>query len=100
MKIIRPEQPQKQAIIVNNAAKDNPETLKKNEPVQNFLKDDLIQEPKSIEDVMNSVLNIGTKNITFTITLTKRQYELWVKKGSERWLKRELAGLNRKRKKK
>ena len=87
MKIIKPETPQKQEAKKEEKIIIEPATKK-----DENLKPDLIQETQSIEDIMNDVINKGTNNITFTITLTKRQYELWIKKGAESWLKKALVG--------
>ena len=57
---------------------------------------DLNKKEKTIEDVMNEVLEDNTKTVTFEITLTKRQYELYMKKGGICWLKKEIVGLNKK----
>ena len=65
---------------------------------------------KTIEDVMNSVtanyfstideLEENTNTVSFNITLTKRQYELYTQKGGICWLKKALVGQVRTKKKK
>ena len=117
MKIIRPETPQKQEVrkeeitqtsIIDGFEHERHIDIRYEEPkkeenltlvidgkeVTPFTKDNIEVEfePQSIEDIMNDVINNGTKNITFTITLTKKQYELWTKKGGEKWLKKALVG--------
>ena len=86
MKIIRPEQP-----------------IKKKEENHILGKDDktvwVEEMPQTIEEVMQEVLTTD-KNITFTVTLTKRQYEIYVQKGGEKWLKKKLTGQLNIRKKK
>lgn len=39
---------------------------------------------------------IDENKIKVEITLTKRQYELWNKKGGEKWLKKKLVGQKKK----
>jgi hypothetical protein len=97
MKIIRPEQPTKQKA---KNEKTQITIANNNEPLEKNYEWKLIDEPQSIEDIMNDVINNGTKNITFTITLTKRQYDLYLKKGGESWIKKALTGQNKKGKKK
>ena len=53
---------------------------------------------KTIEDVMNEVLQENSNNVSFTVTLTKRQYDLYLKKGGESWLKKALTGQQVKKK--
>lgn len=43
---------------------------------------------------------INENKIKVEITLTKRQYDLWIKKGGEKWLKKVLIGQQNKRSKK
>ena len=94
MKIIKPETPQKQEVNKEETSIINDKTFMKEvyKGVDFFNRQDAIQDTQSIEDIMNDVINNGTKNITFTITLTKRQHELWLKKGGEAWLKKALVG--------
>ena len=87
MKIIRPEYTPEQPKKVENT----PALVKK---VEN-----LVDDKTNINDyIMTEVLE-NTKDITFNITLTKKQYELWQKKGGIKWLKKALVGqrLNKKR---
>ena len=55
-----------------------------------------------IETLMSETqAEIDTNQIKVEFTLTKRQYDLWVKKGAERWVKKALVGqkMNGKKKK-
>lgn len=105
MKIVRPEQP----IIRKSTPEERQElaeeqaTLVLNNievpvvPVEDFELE--VNFPETIEDVMQSVLKENTKNVTFEVTLTKRQYELYLQKGGESWLKKALIGQVKKKKK-
>ena len=53
---------------------------------------------ETIEDVMDSVIEEYTDTIEFKIALTKKQYELWNKKGGLKWLKNALVRKSKKRK--
>ena len=53
---------------------------------------------ETIEDVMDSVIKEYTDTIEFKIALTKKQYELWNKKGGLKWLKKALVRKSKKRK--
>ena len=54
------------------------------------------KKPDTIEDLMTSMLPVQTepndKNVTFEITLTKRQKDIFDKKGGVNWLKKALVG--------
>lgn len=91
MKVIRPEIPEeiKQTSIINGF--EHYHFAERKSIIDE-------NEPQSIEDIMNDVINNNTKNVTFTITLTKKQYELWTKKGAEKWLKKALVGQANKKK--
>lgn len=112
MKIVRPEQP-----IVQKEEPKKEENLKvfidghevttfdDNYCVCKFQPSELIpisKPPQTIEEIMNNVLEENTNTVSFQITLTKKQYELWNKKGGLSWLKKALLGQVRttKRKKK
>ena len=116
MKIIRPEQPIKQEVnkeeitqtsIINGFEQERFAERKKiiaesklfidNKEVKpfevekvemNFIDD----KTNPIEYIMNEVIDENTNKITFLITLTKRQYELFNKKGGINWLKKVLVG--------
>ena len=56
--------------------------------------------PQNIETLMSETqAEIDTNQIKVEFTLTKRQYDLWVKKGEVRWLKKALVGIKVKKKK-
>ena len=55
--------------------------------------------PNTIDDLMNSVIEennnkekVDDKYVTFEVTLTKRYYDLYIKKGGDKWLKAKLLG--------
>ena len=99
MKIIRPEQPVKKidnkeenlTLIIDNH-EVTPFTEKTLEFSFNPEKEMLIDDyTKKMDYIVNETLE-NTKDITFTITLTKKQKELWDKKGGIKWLKKALVG--------
>lgn len=97
MKVIRPETSQKQEVKPIPIFKEenlSPESIIKKPFIP------VIDEPQTIEDIMNDVLNNSNKYITFSVTLTKRQYELYTQKGGICWLKKALVGQANIRKKK
>lgn len=63
-------------------------------PVQ-YLMDSVIADKDRI--INKEPVTMGNY-VRFEITLTKRQYELWQKKGGEKWLKRALVGQNNRKK--
>lgn len=92
MKIVRPEQPIK------------PKEEKRHELIEEHTKicqkeKLFFNEPQTIEDVMNAVLEETSNKISFPVTLTRRQYELYLQKGGESWLKKALVGQVKKKKK-
>ena len=44
------------------------------------------------EGLMDTLIKEESNTIHFGITLTKKQYEAWLKKGGVKWLKKALAG--------
>lgn len=85
MKIIRPEQPVKKI-------DDKEEIIGHKVIVNKDNNNELISDSTSvIKFAMYEALE-NTKDITFTITLTKKQKELWDKKGGIKWLKKALVG--------
>ena len=55
----------------------------------------------TIENLMDEIIKQKDDKIQVTISLTKRQYDLYVKKGGESWIKKVITGQkNRKKKKK
>lgn len=87
MKIIRPEQPEK---VETKLFIDNKEV--KPFKVEKVEVDYIDDKTNPIEYIMNEVINENTNKITFSITLTKRQYDLFNKKGGVSWLKKVLVG--------
>lgn len=77
MKIIRPEQP----------------IIKKKEEI-------IEDKNQTIENLMNEIIKQKDDKIQITISLTKRQYDLYLKKGGESWIKKALVGQANMRKKK
>ena len=58
-----------------------------------IIEDDEIKQENTIENLMDNLIQEQQKDkVTFSITLTKKQYELWEKKGAEKWLKKALLG--------
>lgn len=53
---------------------------------KNFCKD------QTIENLMDEVIKQKNDKIQVTISLTKRQYDLYVKKGGESWVKKAIIG--------
>ena len=114
MKIIRPEQPIKKQLLNEMTAisqecklydepqikqgddilvDDNTYKVKEVEPTENGV--DL-----TIENLMDEIIKQKDEKIQITISLTKRQYDLYLKKGGEAWLKKALVGQANMRKKK
>lgn len=113
MKIIRPEQPIKKKeenlTLIIDGHECTPVTKEEMEfeyyPDLEELGKETEQKyqdfaTKTIEDVMNEVLQENSNNVSFTVTLTKRQYELYTKKGGICWLKKALVGVKQSKKKK
>ena len=60
-----------------------------------------VEHPKlTIENLMDEIIKQKDDKIQVTISLTKRQYNLYLKKGGEIWVKRVITGQNNKKKKK
>ena len=80
MKIVRAE----------NIQVQKEENINKKEE-KNVLQDVVIDEKKeqTLEELMEETIN--ENKIKVEITLTKKQYELWKKKGEEKWLKQILT---------
>ena len=93
MKIVRPEQP-----ITREPLKEE-----KEEKEENLIIDDNNntekEKEKTIENLMNEIIKDNNK-VNITISLTKRQYELYTQKGGICWLKKALVGQVRTKKKK
>ena len=82
MKIIRPEQP-----IIKEKPKEEKLIIKPERDLG--ILDD---KPETIEDLMCNTLQDNLTTVTFSITLTKRQYDFYIKKGGLSWLKKVLTG--------
>ena len=72
---------------------DNTYKVKEVEPTENGV--DL-----TIENLMDEIIKQKDDRAQITISLTKRQYDLYLKKGGESWLKKTLTGVKTGRKKK
>lgn len=84
MKTVRPKQP----------------VFTKEAPKQVGLIESVLSEPIEIIGEEKKELFIEEENsITFTITLTKRQYNLYIEKGGLKWLKNAILGYKTKKKK-
>lgn len=97
MKIIRPEN-----VVVNEPKKEeNLSLIIDGHKVTPFTENtDLIIDDNTdeITEIMDSVIKDNVNTVTFKITLTKRQYELYTKKGGICWLKKVLVGQKMKKK--
>lgn len=112
MKIIRPEQPikkeqpkeEKLTLIIDGHevtqfTKDKVEqTFNPNEELidDNTGKDQTIE--KIMDDIIAEKTTLLEDKYQVTVYLTERQYNLWKKKGGEKWLKRALVGQQKVRK--
>lgn len=109
MKIIRPEQPIKKkeeniTLIIDgrevtqftNEELEQSFTYNTNEE----LIDDNTGKNQTIENLMDEIIKQKDEKIQITISLTKRQYDLYLKKGGESWIKKALVGQANLRKKK
>ena len=64
-----------------------------------IIEDDYIEPENTIESLMDNLIQEQQKDkVTFSITLTKRQYELYTQKGGICWLKKALVGQVKKKK--
>lgn len=95
MKIIRPEQPIKKQLLNEMTAISQECKLYDEELI-----DDNTSKDQTIENLMNEIIKQKDDKIQITISLTKRQYDLYIKKGGEAWLKKALVGQGNIRKKK
>lgn len=92
MKIIRPEQPIKKEITLEDVLIYQAEK-------EEELIDDNTGKDQTIENLMDEIIKQKDDRVQVTISLTKRQYDLYLKKGGEAWLKKALAGQKTKGKK-
>jgi len=97
MKIIRPEYtpPKKEEKTVDTFG-ENATLIIDGHEVTPF-ESAVIEQEFSIENLMEEVLQIKLpekepNEVSFEITLTKKQKELFDKKGGEKWLKKALVG--------
>lgn len=109
MKIVRPEQPIKKKEEKFTLFIDGHEVtpFTKEQVEQSFtynpneeLIDDNIGKDKTIENLMDEIIKQKDDKIQVTISLTKRQYDLYLKKGGEAWIKKALVGAKLKKGKK
>ena len=110
MKTIKPKQTQTQTLIIDNHKVT--QFKEKEEVVCEINPDNVIKEDNNdtIEDLMNSVLQNNNyviekekenpNLVKVKFYLTKRQYDLYTKKGGESWLKKALVGVKQGKKKK
>ena len=61
---------------------------------------DKIPKDQTIENLMDEIIKQKDDRVQVTINLTKRQHDLYVKKGGESWLKKALVGVKTDKKKK
>ena len=87
MKIIRPEQPIKKEITLKDVLIYQAEKEEEK----------LIDDNTTIENLMDEIIKQKDDKIQITISLTKRQYDLYLKKGGESWIKRVITGQKIKR---
>ena len=95
MKIIRPEQPIKKQLLDEMTAISQECKLYDEELI-----DDNTGKDQTIENLMDEIIKQKDDKIQVTISLTKRQYDLYLKKGGEAWIKKALVGQWNIRKKK
>jgi hypothetical protein len=102
MKTIKPKA---KNVIINSEPVKNSNNLVVNDTKLSINTNLIQDEPRgTIEDLMNSVLKennykIDPNKVKVELYLTKRQYDLYTKKGGESWLKKALIGQGNKRKK-
>lgn len=87
MKIIRPKQPIKNEITLEDVLIYQAEKEEEK----------LIDDNTTIENLMDEIIKQKDDKIQVTISLTKRQYDLYLKKGGESWIKRVITGQKIKR---
>ena len=71
---------------------DNTYKVKEVDPTENGVN-------LTIKNLMDEIIKQKDDKIQVTISLTKRQYDLYLKKGGEAWLKKALVGQTNIRKK-
>lgn len=60
--------------------------------VEEELIDDNTGKDQTIENLMDEIIKQKDDKIQVTISLTKRQYDLYLKKGGESWIKKVITG--------
>lgn len=106
MKIIRPEQPIKKEItledvLIYQAEKEEEELIDDNTGIEIVEPTPVpVQVDLTIENLMDEIIKQKDDKIQVKISLTKRQYDLYLKKGSEGWLKKALTSVKTSKKKK
>lgn len=60
--------------------------------------DDNTGKDQTIENLMDEIIKQKDDKIQVTISLTKRQYDLYLKKGGEAWIKKVITGQQVKKK--
>jgi hypothetical protein len=112
VQIIRPEQPIKKVatekVIVGNeiitqeyrAGIDEDGVMCQERRVisKELLIDDNTGKDQTIENLMDEIIKQKDDKIQVTISLTKRQYDLYLKKGGESWIKKVITGQQIKKK--
>lgn len=106
MKIIRPEQPKEEnlTLIIDGHEvtefKDE-ELIDDNTGIEIVEPTPVpVQVDLTIENLMDEIIQQKDDKVQITISLTKRQYDLYLKKGGESWIKRVITGQQNKRRKK
>ena len=94
MKIIRPEQPIKSSIVFEPQIKQGTDILIDDNTSVEIVEPTPVpvQVDLTIENLMDEIIKQKDDKIQVTISLTKRQYDLYLKKGGEAWLKKALVG--------
>lgn len=104
MKIIRPEQPIKKEItledvLIYQAEKEEEKLIDDNTSIEIVEPTPVpVQVDLTIENLMNEIIKQKDDKIQVTINLTKRQYDLYLKKGGEQWVKKVITGQQIKKK--
>lgn len=60
--------------------------------------DDNTSKDQTIENLMDEIIKQKDDKVQVTISLTKRQYDLYLKKGGEAWIKKVITGQQVKKK--
>lgn len=114
MKIIRPEQPETKKELIQKMTDLSQEMGMFDEVESRLFIDNKEVKPlpikvemnyvddktNPIDYIMDEVIDENTNKITFSITLTKKQYELYTRKGGICWLKKALVGQQNKKRRK